>query len=86
MPGSRWMDRMDALRHADAVLAALHRLHPECVLPGQARSPMDDVETLVIPRELIEACEPGGATLDPELMRLATGAPRPQREEPRAAS
>ena len=77
---------MDALRHADAVLAALHRLHPECVLPGLARSPMDDVETLVIPRELIEACPPGSATMDPELMRLAAGAARLRCEEPRAAS
>ena len=83
LPGSRWMDRMDALRHADAVLAALHRLHPECVLPGLAGSPMDDVATLVLPRALIEACEPADPALDAEMVRLA----RPHRPiEPRAAS
>lgn len=47
---------MNALRHADEILADLQLRHPECVLPGQAGSPMDDTDTLIIPREVIDAC------------------------------
>lgn len=52
---------MTALLHTDAVFEALHRRHPECVVPGYARSPMDDRATVVLPRALIEMCEPGAA-------------------------
>jgi hypothetical protein len=49
---------MDALRHADEVLAAVLRRHPEFALPGHVGSPMDDRATITIPRSVIEACEP----------------------------
>ena len=48
---------MDALRHADAILAELRRTHPEYVLPGYVGSPMDDLETVTLPQALIDACD-----------------------------
>ncbi len=63
---------MNALSHADEVFAEFQRAHPECVLPGNARSPMDDTQTLIIPRELIDACEPEAEVLDAEVMSVAT--------------
>lgn len=62
---------MDALRHADEVLAALWRQHPELALPGHVGSPMDDRATIVIPRSLIRACDP--EVLDAEMRRAADG-------------
>ncbi len=70
---------MDALRHADEILAALLLRHPEFAMPGHVGSPMDDRATLVIPQALIEACEPGAVAgladgpLDQELRRVAAG-------------
>lgn len=48
---------MDALIHAESVLAALHRKYPECLVPGNVGSPMDDMDTVTIPRAFIEACD-----------------------------
>lgn len=72
---------MDALRHADEILAALWRQHPEFAVPGHVGSPMDDRATISIPRALIEACEPGAAPapLDAELGRAARGVVPPPR-------
>ncbi len=71
---------MDALRHADEILAALWRQHPEFALPGHVGSPMDDRNTVTIPRAVIEACEPGaGEPLDRELGRAARGVVPPPR-------
>ena len=67
---------MDALRHADEVLAAVWRRHPEFALPGHVGSPMDDRATIVIPRAVIDACEPGA--LDDEMLRAAEGIPPAQ--------
>ncbi|MEO5834646.1 MAG: hypothetical protein ABIR83_14905 [Nakamurella sp.] len=70
------MDDMDALRHADEILAALWHQHPEFAVPGHVGSPMDDRATISLPRALIEACEPGAAPpgpLDAESARLARG-------------
>lgn len=68
---------MDALRHADEILAALWRQHPEFAVPGHVGSPMDDRATISIPRSLIEACEPAAGPPSPELdaesARLARG-------------
>lgn len=71
---------MDALRHADEILAALWRQHPEFAVPGHVGSPMDDRATISIPRALIEACEPDAGSaraaepvLDAESARLARG-------------
>ncbi|WP_111766334.1 hypothetical protein [Nakamurella deserti] len=74
---------MDALRHADEILAALWRQHPEFAVPGHVGSPMDDRATVSIPRAVIEACEPGGVAgppLDAELGRVARGVLPPPRE------
>ncbi len=54
---------MDAIQHADQVLAMLWRRHPEYALPGHVGSPMDDRATVTIPRSLIVACEPLGLGL-----------------------
>ena len=71
---------MDALRHADAILAALWHQHPEFALPGHVGSPMDDRATVTIPRAVIEACEPGAdGECDPELHRAARGMVPPPR-------
>jgi hypothetical protein len=48
---------MDALSHADSVLAALHSQHPECLVPGHVGSPMDDADTVIIPRGALRAYE-----------------------------
>ena len=50
---------MDALSHADEVLASVHRRHPLVAVPGYVGSPMDDRATLVIPQSFIDSCEPG---------------------------
>ncbi len=68
---------MDALRHADEILAALWRQHPEFAVPGHVGSPMDDRATISIPRAVIDACEPGApahVVFDAELGRVAGGA------------
>jgi hypothetical protein len=88
---------MDALTHADAVLAALHRRYPECLVPGQVGSPMDDADTVTIPRDLIAACDPSNPEnqlqndpqlLDAELMRAVIGRTldRDAEQRPAAAS
>jgi hypothetical protein len=48
---------MDALIHAESVLAAVHRKYPERLVPGYVGSPMDDMDTVTIPRAFIEACD-----------------------------
>jgi hypothetical protein len=48
---------MNPLTHAEAILAGLRLRHPEYVYPGYASSPMDDMDTVVLPRELIVACD-----------------------------
>lgn len=50
---------MDALRHAEEILATLRRQHPEFAVPGNVGSPMDDRVTVTLPRAFIEGCEPG---------------------------
>ena len=73
---------MDALRHADEILAALWRQHPEFAVPGHVGSPMDDRATVSIPRGVIDACEPGAdgnPAFDAELGRAATGLMPPPR-------
>lgn len=73
---------MDALRHADEILAALWRQHPEFAVPGHVGSPMDDRATVSIPRSVIDACEPtsgDAGPLDGELRRIARGAVPPPR-------
>ena len=71
---------MDALRHADEILAALWRQHPEFAVPGHVGSPMDDRATVSIPRAVIDACEPGAdPAFDAELGRAATGVVPPPR-------
>lgn len=74
---------MDALRHADEILAALWRQHPEFAVPGHVGSPMDDRATVSIPRAVIAACEPevvdAAPELDAELGRVARGAMPPPR-------
>jgi hypothetical protein len=88
---------MDALTHADAVLAALSKRHPECIVPGQVGSPMDDTDTVTIPRALIAACDPANLDRDPdvdaglldaELMRAVIGRTleRDSEQPPAAAS
>jgi hypothetical protein len=74
------MDDMDALRHADEILAALWRQHPEFAVPGHVGSPMDDRATVTIPRAVIDACEPGAVpVLDVDLGRVARGVVPPPR-------
>ena len=70
---------MDALRHADEILAALWRQHPEFAVPGHVGSPMDDRATVSIPRAVIDACEPERPVFDAELGRVAGGAVPPPR-------
>jgi len=83
---------MDALRHADEILAALWQRHPEFALPGHVGSPMDDRATITIPQALIDACEPDRPerpedtvapavpveTVDAEMRRAAAGLPPPR--------
>jgi hypothetical protein len=64
---------MDALRHADEILAALWLRHPELAMPGHVGSPMDDRATITIPRSVIQACEP--ELVDDEMRRSADGIP-----------
>ncbi len=54
---------MDALSHADEVLASVHRRYPLVAVPGCVGSPMDDRATLVIPQSFIDTCEPGAQPL-----------------------
>lgn len=61
---------MDALEHAEAILARAQQRDPTVVIPSTAGSPMDDRLTLVIPQDLIDDCEPVGILDDVALAEL----------------
>lgn len=55
---------MDALKHADQVLARAKARRADIVTPDSVTSPMDQTNTVQIPQAMVVAAEPRTVNLD----------------------